>query len=209
MAKSEQPANPEKQPRLSDRQWEVLSRVAKGESVAPEKGKRIDLTLNSLVNRGLIETVGTPAPGKPTLYRATAPGLKWLGIQSKTAEPKAPEAEKKKAAIAAGAHPAPVIEPSVRGFQEEKPEKEEVEESETQVTRYVPRKGDIVWNLDGDGDRKKPYYRVVNVGVLDAKLETWSGASWKPVHERQQFDSLVPLSEAELAKAIKDGVHLG
>ena len=36
MAKSDQPADPTEQPRLSDRQWEVLGRVVKGESVARE-----------------------------------------------------------------------------------------------------------------------------------------------------------------------------
>jgi hypothetical protein len=202
MAKSEQPANPAEQPPLSDRQWEVLSRVVKGESVAPEKGKRIDLTLNSLVDRRLIEKVA--APGKPTLYRATAAGQKALEFHSKPAEPKAPKAEKKEVLGAGGAPTTPVIEPGAPGVKEE-----EVEEGETKEGSFVPRKGQIVWNLDGDGDRKKPYYRVGDVGVVDAKLETWSGASWEPVAARQSFGSLEPLSEDELAKAKKAGVPLG
>ena len=226
MAKSEQPANPVEQPQLSDRQWEVLRRVVKGESVAPEKGKRIDLTLNSLVTHGFIQKV--VALGKPTVYRALAAGLKALEIHSKPAEPKAPDAEKKAVPGAGGPLPASVFEPGVPSVKKEKPEKpqpekpqpekpqpekpqpekKEVEESETQVARYVPRKGDIVWNLDGDGVPKKTYYRVVEVGVLEAKLEKWSGASWKPVPERQEFESLKPLTEAELAKAIKDGIPL-
>jgi len=189
MAKSEQPANPAEQPQLSDRQWDVLGRVAKQESVAAEKGKRIDLTLNSLVNRDLIEKV--EAPGKPTVYRALTAGQKALEIQSKPAEPKAPEAEKKEVPGAGGAPMAPVVEPGVPG------------------AKFVPRKGQIVWSLDGEGDRKIPYYRVVDVRIVDAKLETWSGASWEPVAGWQRFGSLEALSDEELAEAKKAGIPVG
>jgi hypothetical protein len=201
MAKSDQPADPTEQPRLSDRQWEVLGRVVKGESVARETGKRIDLTLKSLVNRGLIETVA--APGRATDYRATAAGQSAFQFHSKPAEPKAPEAENSEVLGAGDALTTRVIAPGARGVREE-----EVEEAETKDRKFVPRKGQIVWNLDGAGDRKNLYYRVVDVGVLDAKLETWSGDSWEPVAARQRFGSLEPLSEDELAEAKRAGVLL-
>jgi hypothetical protein len=178
MAKAQQPANPEKAPRLTARQREVLSQVAKGKSVAPEEGKRIDLTLNSLRKRGLIDTAVAAALGEPARYRTTTEGLRLLKIQSKTekrtAVRKAPKAVKKAA-------------PRV-------------------VTRFVPRVGQRVWNLDGRGRRKPSIYRVEQVGVDDVQLSEWAGHSFKPVAQRQGYSSVVPLSDQEVAAAINIGM---
>ena len=201
MTKADQPANRKEQPRLSDRQWDVLGRVVKGESVARETGKRIDLTLKSLLNRSLIETV--EAPGKASAYRATAAGQSALKLHSKLAEPKSREAKNRKGLGAGHSLTVRVIARRALTVSEE-----EIEADEAIERKFVPRNGQIVWNLDGDGDRKKPYYRVVDVGILDAKLETWSGDSWEPVAARQRFGSLEPFSADELAEAKKAGVPL-
>jgi hypothetical protein len=207
MAKSEQPASPAEQPRLSDRQWEVLGRVAKGESVAPEKGKRIDLTLNSLVNRDLIEKV--EAPGKPTVYRATAAGQKALEIHSKPAKPKAREAEKNEAPIAAGGHPAAVIEPPVLGFEEEEAEEEEAEKEEAEKPgkKFVPRVGQKVHQLDENGKPDPTIYRVENV-LPDGRvqLSMWIFHQFGEPGKPRRCDGLTELTAEELEEARRNGM---
>lgn len=78
MDKPEGSANSNDAPRLTDRQKEVLSRVAEGKSVAPEPGRKTGLTLNSLVDRSLIEVAR--GDGAVT-YQVTETGLERLGIQ--------------------------------------------------------------------------------------------------------------------------------
>jgi hypothetical protein len=70
--------------RLTARQLEVLNRLAEGEPAAPEEVKRIDLTLNSLLKRGLIETAAA-SRGEPAQYRVTAPGMILLESRGTTA----------------------------------------------------------------------------------------------------------------------------
>jgi hypothetical protein len=184
---------------LTDRQWEVLDLVAGGKSVAAKEGKRIDVTLNSLVQRGLIEKV--VAGGKQTGYRVTKTGQGALELRSKSEKPKAPK--RKKAAGAVVLAPRKVA--AKRGPSGERgggfPV---VVEAET----FEPRVGQLVWRWDG-GQRDPAYYRVVKVRVIDAKLETWSGDSWAPITAWQLFEVLEPLTDAELTTAKRNGVDVG
>jgi hypothetical protein len=199
MAKSRQPAKPKKETRLTARQREVLGQVAKGKSVAPKKGKRIELTLKSLRKRGLIEPAGTAAPGKPIVYRATAAGLKRLEMKAKperkAAQPKTKKA-KKTAAHKARAAPTRVVSKGI------------TPSDQAEVTTFEPRVGQLVWRVDG-GQRDPAYYRVVKARVIDAKLETWRGDSWAPITAWQIFEVLEPLTDAELATAKRNGVDVG
>ena len=203
MAKSRQPEQPTEHPRLTDRQWTVLGSVVQGKSVAPEQGKRIDLTLNSLINRGLIEKV--EAPGKPTDYRATKAGQAAFELHSKLVGSRPPEAEKKKkAAAAVSSSKKKVITRKDSGVR-----KADLDVDANLEEEFVPRKGQLVWRRDGAGRRDGAYYRVVAVRVIDAKIETRSGNSWLPVPAWQQFDALDPLTDAEFATAKKAGVDAG
>jgi hypothetical protein len=203
MAKSRQPEKPSEHPRLTDRQWTVLGSVVQGKSVAPEQGKRIDLTLNSLFNRGLIEKV--EVPDKPTEYRATTAGRSAFELHSKPAESKPHEAEKqKKVAAAVSSSKKKGIARKASGVR-----KLDFEVDADLEEQFVPRKGQLVWRRDGAGRRDGAYYRVVAVRVIDAKLETRSGNSWLPVPAWQNFKVLDPLTDAERATAKKAGVDGG
>ncbi len=216
MATSEEPASPAEQPRLSDRQWEVLGRVVEGESVAPEKGKRIDLTLNSLVNRDLIEEV--EASGKPTVYRATAPGQKAFEIHSKPAEPKAPEAEKNEVPGAGGPLPSPVFAPVGPGVEEEKPERPQPErpqperpQPEKPSTKFVPQVGQYVYQLDENGKQDPTIYRVEKVFPNgDVQLSMWIEKDFfgEP-GRRRNCDGLRELTAAELEEVQQEWIAPG
>jgi hypothetical protein len=178
VAKSEQPAHPEKVSRLSTRQREVLSRVADGKCVAPEEGRRIDLTLSSLLKRGLIEGVGT-ADDETAVYRATPAGLKLVEI---------PLEMEMRSVVRRGPT---AVKNGARGV----------------VAAFVPRVGQFVWNLDGRGRRKKAIYRVDEVGRDEARLSVWwSGPSFMPVNEWQVFASFEPLTDEELEAAFQSGM---
>jgi hypothetical protein len=85
MVEQEESSKRGRKSRLTARQLAALNQLAEGKPAAGEEGKWIDLTLNSLLKRGLIETVAAASRGEPAQYRVTTPGMMLLDSMATTA----------------------------------------------------------------------------------------------------------------------------
>jgi hypothetical protein len=163
------------------------------------------VTLSALLKRGLIEAVGTMTPDGSAVDRATASERKPVEIPSRMenlmAERKASEVKKKRVTKTGAARSAPVKARAAPRVEEVK-----IEQGEPEVAEYVPQIGQKVWHLDWQGKRESEIYRVDHVDGDDVQLSVWSGHSFKRFGDPQSPCSLVPLTEKELAAAIKTGM---
>jgi hypothetical protein len=103
----------------------------------PEEGKRIDLTIKSLIRRGLIEG-GTLVI--EDAYQLTIAGLSFLENKSRSVKENTEESSTLAEAEEA---PTPPASRDATGT---------LESLEVKKPRYIPSVGDIVWFLDQDGE---------------------------------------------------------
>jgi hypothetical protein len=211
MVEQEESSKPGKESRLTARQLEVLNQLAEGKPAAPEEGKWIDLTLNSLLKRGLIETVAAASPGEPAQYRVTKPGMILLDSRATTAG----RSIEKSSSIVAEDESADEVEESIEEKEESSPEVEKPRPPGRHAARAPQAKGDggrgvasvrvkkpkfrpvvesIVWVRDQDGSTIEVdhWVRKVMPETEEALLSVRVGQNYKEISEPFHWSRIVP-----------------
>jgi hypothetical protein len=196
--------------RLTARQLEVLNQLAEGKPAAPEEAKRIDLTLNSLLKRGLIETVAA-SRGEPAQYRVTAPGMILLDSRGTTAG----RSIEKSASIVAEDESADEVEDpghvkKVSSHEKKKPRPpgrhaaraprakgdggRGVASVRVKKPKFIPVVESIVWVRDQDGSTIEVdhWVRKVMPETEEALLSVRVGQNYKEITEPFHWSRIVP-----------------